>query len=448
MAKHEVTHELDELVAQARRAEPPTLSRMSARRMVKSALDRRDQRVAIARRRFRYVWLAAAAALVLSAGSYLQLARPSGTEVATAADGLPLRLSLKTGDTLVLAPATKIEVLAEQPLLRRVRVTRGDTLFDVARSPKKQQFEVSTPHAEIRVRGTVFTVRVDDARTVVRVHEGSVWVERQVLTAGAVWTSDGKALTRSDELERISASDVRAAVAAHSPSEAAAQQPASQALAPVKIPPQAAIDALLEEQLAPAPDAPPTASAPKPAPASPRSSTPPASSDVVRGSARSDAGAGPPEQLDVHQLRELLRTGAAEHVVRYARAHEEDDAFALILADGLRALGRFDEACTSYEALALRAPEPLRTQAGFAAARLALSSQRDAARALRDIERFALDRPDSPLSERASMLHVEVLLQLGRVAEAWRIGAHYLSRQPETEAKERMRRLLLGTGAP
>jgi tetratricopeptide (TPR) repeat protein len=161
-----------------------------------------------------------------------------------------------------------------------------------------------------------------------------------------------------------------------------------------------------------------------------------------------DPDASAAQQLDVHQLRELLRIGAAERVVAFARAHEGDDALALLLADGLRALGRFEDACAHYEALALRAPEPLRTQAGFAAAQLALLSQHDAPRALRDIEQFALDRPDSPLSERASTLHVQALLQLGRVAEAWRVGARYLAREPETEAKERMRRLLLGTGTP
>jgi hypothetical protein len=424
MARPELAEELEQLVASARRAEPPALSSMGARSMVKRVLSESAERSAASRRRARYAGLAVAAALLLCSASYAFLRRSPSTEIAVAADGFPLRLSLETGDTLVLAPAARLQVLSEQPAVRRVRLEQGDALFDVSLREPNERFEVLTPHTRVRVRGTVFSVRVDAKHSVVRVHEGGVWTGRALLETGSVWTSDGKAPTAEERDARALAADIRAA-----------------------------LDARVASKLRAEPDAAPAepvweaARTSEPVPIAP-AAEPDASTVSRRASASSAAARDQPEaedveQPDIHQLRELVRLGHFNQVVHFARARsDQDDAFALILADGLRALGRFTEACAEYEELAARAPEPLQTQAAFAAAQLALLKLNDAERALRAIEVYAISRTGSPLAERASVLHVQALLRLGRMDEARLITARYVAREPDTEAKERIRQLV------
>ncbi len=425
MAKPEVAEELDQLVAQVRRAEPPALTSLAARGMVKRALAQQAERSVNAQRRARYAWLAAAAALLMGIVTYGQLQQRPSTEIAVAADGLPLRLSLETGDTLVLAPEARLQVLSERPALRRVRLERGDALFDVTRREPDERFEVLTPHARLYVRGTVFTVLAGEKRSVVRVHEGSVWTGGVLLEAGSIWTSDGEPPSLDEREQRAWTADVRAALDAHAASKLRAEPDATA-------------------------DGPPwqVARTPEPTPIAPaiEPDTSDASKLVSKQAPARRARAASEDELelpDLHQLRELVRLGQFHQVVHYARTRSaQDDAFALILADGLRALGRFAEACAQYEELAARAPEPLQTQVGFAAAQLALLKLGDATRALRVIEVYALSRADSPLAERASVLHVQALLRLGRTDEARHVVARYIAREPNTEAKERMRRLV------
>jgi hypothetical protein len=398
--------ELDALVATAQGEAPPQLGALAARRMVRGALATADLHALRRRRYTRYASLCAAAALLLCFAGYANSRLHGDTQVAVAADGLPLRLSLKTGDTVVLAPASTLAVLSEKPALRRVQLVQGSALFDVSKRDKAQRFEVKTPHALVRVRGTVFTVLVATERSVVRVHEGSVWIGARVLTAGESWASDNKPLSQLSRPEQSLAADVRAAVAARIPVvHAQSEQPATEALGPPSAPLISAT---------PVPASPPT--------------KPPARAQT--------------SELD--QLRALLRHGQTEQAIALARTlADRDDAFVLLLADALRAQGHFDEAQANYEAVAGRALGAMRAQAGFAAAQIALVTQGDALRALHDIERFELG--DSALSERASVLHVEALLRLGRGVEARQIAVRYLAQQPETETSARMRRVLVET---
>jgi ferric-dicitrate binding protein FerR (iron transport regulator) len=418
--------ELDDLVAVARTEAPPTLGALAERRMVRAAHAAHELRAAQRRRRTRYAFLCAAAALLLCLGGYAHLSLGAGTEIAVAAHGLPLRLSLKTGDTLVLAPSSQLEVLAEKPALRRVRLARGSALFDVTRHNRAQRFEVSTPHAEVHVRGTVFTVEVSSERSVVRVHEGSVSVllgreparsdaKKRILHAGDVWASDQKPPARPSHAELTLASEVAAALAARGPALTA--QPVEPAPEPQVTPARAATEAL---------------------PLTPRAAAHPTPRETTL---EAGASAAPVPELD--RLRTLLQRGQADEVIAQARVPAQtDDAYLWLLADALRAQGRLEDALTSYEALASRTGPPARAQAGFAAAQIALVSQRDPARALRDIEQYQLERADSGLRERASVLHVDALLLLGRNAEARELAARYLAQQPETETSARMRRVL------
>jgi tetratricopeptide (TPR) repeat protein len=165
--------------------------------------------------------------------------------------------------------------------------------------------------------------------------------------------------------------------------------------------------------------------------------------------ARRAATARPPDSgpasahSEIDRLRVLLKLRQSAEVIMRARERaQHEDAFLLLLADALRAEGRFAEARIHYARLAARAPAALRVQAGFAAAQIAFVSVGDAQSALADLDRFGLDASGSPLAERASVLRAEALLALGRREQAEQVARAYLARQPDTEASARMRRIL------
>jgi tetratricopeptide (TPR) repeat protein len=418
--------ELEALVEAAQQSKAPPVDALHARRMVRDALNEASERALYARRRLRTAMLAVAAALLVYLGSYAHNLLRSETEVAVAARGRPLRLALKTGDALVLAPAAQLRVLSEKPALRRVRLTQGGALFDVTRRSNAQRFEVETPHMKVRVRGTVFTVQVNQARSVVRVHEGSVWVGERVMNAGEVFSSDGRESTSEGSPEQVLAAEVHAAVVARSAAAPAASVPPAPPPAPPVVPTVA--DASGSSPSPPS-EAQPTVRAPQPA-------------------VRAPSPAPKQGRSELEHLGELLRAGRANDVITHVRERAQDDqAFLLLLADALRADGRFAEARAEYETLAERARGPTRAQAAFAAAQIALLTLHEPARALHCIEHFAISREDPTLSERSSALQVDALLQLGRDEEARAIAGRYLSEHPETEASERMRQILRDGGA-
>ena len=148
-------------------------------------------------------WALAAASLLLCGAAAVFVSVHAVTRVQVAASGLPLRLALKTGDALTLAPGSELLVLEETPRLRKVQLTRGSVLFEIARLQPGHGFWVQSEHGEIRVRGTVFSVQTDARRAQVRVYEGSVAVGTRVLLAGQSWASSGQA--RSNRRRRAGA---------------------------------------------------------------------------------------------------------------------------------------------------------------------------------------------------------------------------------------------------
>jgi FecR protein len=447
---------LDALLALARDAEPPVLGTLDARRMARhaqrAALERGQRRT-----RVRYVLLCAAALLALGGGFAWQRA-PTGTKIAVGESDRPLRIALKTGDSLLLAPGSELAVLEQRSEHRRVRLSRGRVLFDVAKLGAGQGFEVQAETTRVRVLGTIFSVELDEGRTLVRVYEGRVAVDGRVLAAPGVWASrgapprDGDALfereahrlasarstparveaSPQDSADAVSASRVASTAAAHAISasapppqvEAASERPAAPARALAARSGEASVSGTPEPQ---APEQQVAAVlAGDPAPPASAASAP-------------DAGA----KVELDRGRALLAAGDARAARALALAHAaHDDEALLLVADAERALGRHGEARARYRELAERSSEPLRGRAAFAAAQLAFDALHEPADALALLTAFGLIADEALLRERASALEVDVLLALGRRAAALDAARRYLAREAETETSRRMRELL------
>ncbi|HKO90668.1 MAG TPA: FecR family protein, partial [Polyangiaceae bacterium] len=209
------TDELAALLEQARHAEAPALDGLKQLHMVRAALrERRPEPVRLAPRITRYVvGLAAALLMGLLGARAFEVAatRLATSHVEVGPGQRPVPLWLRTGDALVLAGGSALDVLSETSALRQVRLTRGAVLCDVRRLAQGQEFLVVTTHALVQVRGTVFSVQVDEQHTTVQVHEGTVQVSGRALHAGERWSS----LSTAPRVEhRLFAAEVRAALAA------------------------------------------------------------------------------------------------------------------------------------------------------------------------------------------------------------------------------------------
>lgn len=193
----EQVHDLDDVLGLARNATPSPLDELELRRLARAALAHSQKSPEIAEKGkvARRSWLLAAASLlltVLSLGWYADSVRPRGTAIEVGRDDLALRLALRPGDVVIAAPDTALRIVAQELFERRVELERGAALFDVVPLAAGQSFQVDTPHARLRVLGTVFSAEVAAGRTIVRVYEGRVFVAGRTLGAGEVWASDGK----------------------------------------------------------------------------------------------------------------------------------------------------------------------------------------------------------------------------------------------------------------
>lgn len=129
---------------------------------------------------------------VLGAGSVVG----TGDELSTTAEGYA---SLDVGRVRVdLSSATTMELMRTETRNQAYKLRAGRVDVSVPHVPsEKQHLEVVTPNATVRVRGTVFSVEVDNHSgtpvTRVQVTRGSVGVEHDgtehVVDAGQTWSS-------------------------------------------------------------------------------------------------------------------------------------------------------------------------------------------------------------------------------------------------------------------
>ena len=142
---------------------------------------------------------AVAAALIIGVVSFT-LSRRSGTEgtleagAVLAAGSAPLQAQLREGSTVRAEASSKgaLEVATASEV--RVRLDEGSMHFDVAKNPARR-FVVKAGRVEVRVIGTVFTVKRSVSSEVINVivERGvvEVWVgdvQRAVLNAGQSWS--------------------------------------------------------------------------------------------------------------------------------------------------------------------------------------------------------------------------------------------------------------------
>lgn len=96
---------------------------------------------------------------------------------------------LADGSRVTLNTGSRIEVRG-----RKVDLTRGEALFEVAHKPDASPFDVRTDLAQVRVTGTRFTVRREETGTDVNLIEGHVEVRGQRSDAQLVKLQAGQAV--------------------------------------------------------------------------------------------------------------------------------------------------------------------------------------------------------------------------------------------------------------
>jgi transmembrane sensor len=131
--------------------------------------------------RWRAPWIpvvAAAAALIVSLGTWLLLRTPHSFETDV---GEQRSVVLEDGSVVTLNTSSRIDVDLRADR-RVIRLDRGEALFQVARDPGRP-FAVVAGTATVQAVGTEFNVDRRDARTTVTVVEGQVRVRTQPATA-------------------------------------------------------------------------------------------------------------------------------------------------------------------------------------------------------------------------------------------------------------------------
>lgn len=127
-----------------------------------------------------------AAAVVLGLGVFYVAQRPTVYETPV---GERRPLVLADGSRVTLNTDSRIEVRG-----RKVELTRGEALFEVAHKADARPFDVLTDQARVRVTGTRFNVRLDEGRTGVDLIEGHVEVRAQKSETGMVRLEAGQAV--------------------------------------------------------------------------------------------------------------------------------------------------------------------------------------------------------------------------------------------------------------
>ncbi len=318
------------------------------------------------------------------------------------------RTELPTGDLVWAAARADYHVVSAAPEQREIRVSHGEVLFDVRPLGADERFVVRTAHGEVRVRGTVFSVRAAHDRTIVRVFEGHVEVERrdghvEHLRAGAAsaFVADAEISERPDEgeLDAIGGERARRRSAPEPIAVAQSSPPSEPTSAETPIPSQ---------------------------PASTAAEAPVATLDGVR--------------------RWLVR-GQYDRAIREARRHEGGE-WREIEGDAARALHDDAAAARAYERAAAELPPRRAALAGYLGARIRFSRLHDRDGALRLLTRSRAAEDASPVLERALLLAARIHRQGGDMERARAVAARYLSRFPNGSGAAEMRSIVTDDAAP
>jgi len=107
--------------------------------------------------------------------------------------------------------------------------------------------------------------------------------------------------------------------------------------------------------------------------------------------------------------------------------------------DALRGLGRFAEAANAFDAAAEALAGAEHVEAGYSAAYVRFHDLHDAQTALASLELAKTD--GSALEERGLGLRAQILVELGRRADARTVATRYLQRFPKADLASFMRSL-------
>lgn len=203
---------LDRAISLAKKQDVSELSSTEAERMVEAALSRAPSSAMPQRNHWKVasVVLAAAAGILLwwswasGAGGKEEQTRETAVLAPEApVAGLPTRLQLPTGDELASSPGARFRVKEASVLERSIKLEAGTVLFSIVPLMEGQNFVVDAPGMQVRVTGTVFSVKADGDVSVVQVYEGSVEVMQDghshTLSAGERMHSNGLRGERESE---------------------------------------------------------------------------------------------------------------------------------------------------------------------------------------------------------------------------------------------------------
>ena len=127
--------------------------------------------------------------------------------------GQGIRTDMGGHTTLKFADGTSLEVAADTQLQivdtsrgrqnKLIRLESGLVAADVKPQAESSPLKMETRHAEVTVVGTTFALRADDARTVLRVHEGVVEFRRKGGQQVEGLRAGGVAVAGSDQPDTV-----------------------------------------------------------------------------------------------------------------------------------------------------------------------------------------------------------------------------------------------------